>query len=445
LRTFLLPISIFILLTLFLPTGCTQQKETPTSTAEQHLAPESSPSHTASPTQPPPSTTPTYIPTLEPFAAQGITAVCLLAEETYEDSSHHSHQVTPTTELISEHRAMLTKWLEQAGIEVVSNGQDCHATLRIQLAYFALGQSYIGAPREACYTGALVEGRILLEKPQQDLGTSYVQAELPTLEGTITSCPLEQQAPFEYVWAEAVLEGLASLWSSEIPRQALLEDGAYQLQAGAALALGNIGSDAWTAVPTLYAMTIDRIAGPEKGATHGDMAPEGFFINRSERAAARYALEQIIGSDDETSPTLLSNLQSESVEERIYAVIGLAWLMPQDMQVVQRLIETLHNESEDPVIYSLLMTIGKYGSQADEAVPILVEMSQDAEPPLIYVLLETLGDIGPKAMEAVPILTANLESDDWQVVSSARVALEQITGQDLGTDPNLWRQWWQDR
>jgi hypothetical protein len=431
-------------LALILLAGCIKQG-TPAPATKQPVTAEVTSDLALTSKPPSPGTTPTSLPTLAAQAGQDITLLCLLPEETYADPIRHSYQVTPTEEMVSDHLALLTKWFSQAGIEVVSQDQACQATLRIELAYFALGETYHGAPRDLCFTGASVEGRILLEELPQGRGVSHIQAEQPVIEGIISSCPLEQQAPIEVAWAEAVLEGLARLWGSEIPRQALLEQDAYKIQIGAARALGNLGNEAWSTVPTLYAITIDPFGGFEKGATRGDLDSEDTFLVPEEQATARYALEQIIGSGDDAIQHLLSSLQSEQASERAYAAIGLAWLMPEEPQVVQALIDALRIESDDPNRHYLLYAIGKYEDRAGQAVPVLIELLNEVEAPQTYNVLRTVGYIGPAAVEAIPVLIEYLEKDDWQMVSEARAALERITGQELGTDPNLWRQWWNEQ
>jgi len=84
----------------------------------------------------------------------------------------------------------------------------------------------------------------------------------------------------------------------------------------------------------------------------------------------------------------------------------------------------------------------------DEIMPTLLERLAADDSQWRAMAAAALGHLGPGSMDAVPALIPLL-SDGSQLSDESRVsgygleALQAITGQDLGEDPEAWQQWWQ--
>ena len=230
------------------------------------------------------------------------------------------------------------------------------------------------------------------------------------------------------VWPEALLYGLGNLWGYELIHNVLTDQDANWIEkSGAAGALGRMGKDAKLAFPSLYYLSISTYPGPEA-------------------EAAQEALEKIVGTGEDVIPDLLTELNSDQAEIRIYAVTALAWLHPDDPDIIEALIKLLEKETDDRVKYSLLHAIAKYGERAKEAIPIMATLLNENQTMWIQdQIMKSLAEIGPQAIETVPTLIEYLEDDDWQVVSQARFALEEITGESFGSDAEKWRLWWNSK
>ncbi|MFO8240818.1 MAG: HEAT repeat domain-containing protein [Dissulfuribacterales bacterium] len=427
-----------ILIFLLVISGCGEQNGTLMPAAKQSMIPSTHAKELIDTDTPPPqpSTTPTVVPTLSPHAAKGITVVCFTGLEEYtgdvssisfKTNSIKEYVEVPHSDLMDQTESIIT-WLKKSNIQIIESTENCQDSLSISIAYIALGESYIGAPRSVCYTGALAYGIMTLSREGKLIGTYPIYAEEPPIEGSISACPEVNEAPFEWVWPEALLQGLGRLWDYETVLKVLTDQEAHwREKKGAAGALGRMGKDAKLAVPSLYYVSISPLLGPEAGA-------------------AQKALDKIVGSGEDVIPGLLSELNSDQAEIRNYAVTALAWLHPEDPDIIETLVQMLEKEKDDLVKFSLLHAIAKYGERAEEAVPIMgTLLTEDQTIWIKDQAMKSLAEIGPQAIEAVPTLIEYLEDNDWQLVSRARFALEEITGESFGTDAEKWREWWNSR
>jgi hypothetical protein len=131
--------------------------------------------------------------------------VCLKVEQSYpEIEKEISMPIFEVTQRI----------LERLGLKVVTEGEPGDAILTITLIGKALGADYrrVGY----CYSGAEVSGKISLAVPE------HIPFDLPISKRRsppfgIIGCPKDpSDAPFRSIWPEPLLDGLASLWGSQI-------------------------------------------------------------------------------------------------------------------------------------------------------------------------------------------------------------------------------------
>lgn len=89
--------------------------------------------------------------------------------------------------------------------------------------------------------------------------------------------------------------------------------------------------------------------------------------------------------------------------------------------------------------------VGGYGGA--DVFPRLMEKLRTDDVQWRCMAAQALGHLGAEAEEAVPELISLLDDDrelqgDWPVSRYAIEALQEITGEDFGDQPEQWQQWW---
>ena len=109
-----------------------------------------------------------------------------------------------------------------------------------------------------------------------------------------------------------------------------------------------------------------------------------------------------------------------------------------DRRAVQPLIEALKDEDE-VVRDAAAWALGEIGDK--RAVEPLIKALKDEDKFVRASAAVALGEIGDKrAVE--PLIEALKDEDESYVRMAAAWALEEITGEDFGTDYRKWRRWW---
>jgi HEAT repeat protein len=203
----------------------------------------------------------------------------------------------------------------------------------------------------------------------------------------------------------AVLKALAKIGGAGVPAIAAgLKDERVNVRAGAAEALGRIGSAAQSATPFLVAALDDK-------------APEV-------RRAAAEALGRIGGDAEEIRLALQSKLTDESEPVRFHAAEALIRLDPKQQNALEALVKGL-KDAEDPVRARAAAALGKMGPHAKPAwSPLAETLAKDTNPAVRSVSAKSLGRIDPLA--AVPLLIAALRDPEVQVRNAAAEALGDI-------------------
>ena len=329
------------------------------------------PTDTATPTSTP---TPAPSPTATVLPLEAFETICLEVEQSYPDVEDEVYQY-------------IAEWVERiltgCGLTVVTEGASCDASLAFDLTLKPLGAAYTGASGR-CYTGAEVDGEMVLTIPERATLTLPISWREPTAKGIIGSCPSPAHAPFFETWSKAVLAGMADLWGARIPIQAL-EERHEVIREAAATTLGDIG--------------------PREGVV----------------------------------PALIGALEDESAVVKMAAIDALGKIGPEP-GVVSALTQVLEGQNIN-VNNAVIRALGKMGA-GEGVVPALIEVLKDKSAPERVEAALALGEIGPDAMDAVPTL---IEALDWWMSDTAAKVLRQIIGQDFGKDATLWKKWWQSK
>jgi len=277
--------------------------------------------------------------------------------------------------------------LARVGLLVASDGSPCDANLLITLTGEALHAEYSGG--ETCYSGAAMQGQVMLTDLEGRASTLSVSGELSPPFFVSRCAETPAGAPFGRVYPGALLDGLAYLWGPQVLIQAM-QDENTDVRKAAAEDLGAVG-------------------------------PEGGVI-----AALSQALE------DEDSQV------RQTVAE------ALLEIGPGAVEALPALARALEDE------YSLVReaaaeALGGIGPQAVEIVPALIEALADSGYRVRAAAADALGKIGPQALQAVPALIQALRDENDDVSNAAAQSLRTLSGQDYGRDVDRWQQWWEER
>jgi ankyrin repeat protein len=113
---------------------------------------------------------------------------------------------------------------------------------------------------------------------------------------------------------------------------------------------------------------------------------------------------------------------------------------PAAERLAQKLIESL-KDADPSVRWDSARRLGELKDQ--HATIPLIEAMADAHPYVRRRAAVALGELHD--IRAVDVLIKALSDQDSFVKKFALEALEQITGQQIGNDPNRWREWWKQK
>jgi hypothetical protein len=343
-----------------------------------------------------------------------IESLCLLVDQSFPQIPEG--YALPTAEVIS-------RVLSGMGIELLSSEASCDATLQIRLTFEAMTEFFTGlmGPSAYCYTMARVEGEMVLEIKSGR--TKTVPIARQTQEHTnvvLSSCPSEpSEAPFEGLWADTLVDGLADLWGVSALVEALGDEDPG-IRAAAAWELRQLGPQATEAIPALMEALEDT--------------NEGVY------SAAIGALGAIGAQARDAVPFIIEALADEDFRVRSEA----AWALGEigQPEAVPALIQALGD-----IFYAVRANaaeaLGKINPPAAEAAPGLVQLLADERWEVREKAAQALGAIGDRS--AVPGLIQALGDEEWFIRKVVAEALQSITGQDFGEDAALWTQWWSEQ
>lgn len=219
--------------------------------------------------------------------------------------------------------------------------------------------------------------------------------------------------------------------------QTMEQDEDWRVRHAAVEALARIGFAASDATPAL----VQVLHKDENECVRGAAAVALGKIAPGSRhwTAAREAL--IYAAEEDEHPGL-----------RAIAITALANIGPEEeiapvlTQAIPDLVQSLQDERGHvrEAAARALGYMGNIGPEAAEAVPALILALDDEDSRVRRDVVQILGSIGPGAVEAVPALIVALDHKEFRCVNEAAAeALEKITGQDFGTDPEQWQAWWE--
>jgi len=208
------------------------------------------------------------------------------------------------------------------------------------------------------------------------------------------------------------------------------------VRANAAEALGSIGPDAQTAIPTLLELLQDSQADVRKAAADalGNLGPASkeavpaltALLSDKESAVRGPAARALgrIGPEAKPAALALAKLLDDKTkyEEGVNLVYGLG-------RPLEEFAKTLC--VRDNAVTALL----RIGPEA--TLPTLRELLGDEEAEARSAAAKGLGLFGPKAKTAVPDLIATLRDESWQVRHSATEALGAVGPEAKAAVPDL--------
>ncbi len=205
-------------------------------------------------------------------------------------------------------------------------------------------------------------------------------------------------------------------------------------------AIGEIGADAKTAVPSLVTALQDsrpeiRLKAIEAladiGASAKAAVPDLRTVLKDKdsddkvRQAAAKALGSIGINAKAAIPDLINALNDPSEAVRVQTVTALPNLGPDAKAAISELIPVLSDSSRS-VRLSTIESLARFGQDAKPAVPPLAQLLSDPDRQIRLATTITLGKIGTAASDAVPELTKALANSDRTTRSWAAMALGKI-------------------
>jgi HEAT repeat protein len=392
---------------------------------------------------PPPMPTPPPMPALTLPSVQApqwreitVETLCLQMEQSYPGIEKEFS--LPIEETI---RQILTG----LGLQVVAKGTPCDATLAVTFTAKPLAGNY--APGGRCYTGAEVEGEMVLNSSGLAPVTLPISGEQPVPQTVTLPCNKEpNEAPFRGIWEDDLLDGLVHLWGPQVLVQAL-GDEVSKVSQEASQALKWVGPEKDTITALVRALgNKDQNMRERAAKALGDIGPGAkdaipFLIqalgdkdeNYKVRSAAAHALGYMEAI--EAVPFLIQTLGNKDDHYQVRgAAARVLGRFGQEEGVIPILTLALEDENAS-VRNAAVWGLGAIGS---EATPLLVQALKDENDEVRESAINRLRWIGP---EAVPPLIQALGKKEEQ--KAAAEALKDIAGQDLGQDTERWQQWWE--
>jgi HEAT repeat protein len=113
-----------------------------------------------------------------------------------------------------------------------------------------------------------------------------------------------------------------------------------------------------------------------------------------------------------------------------------------DRRATPALLRVLSEQEVEPEAQTQVMwAIGTLGDVA--ALPVLEGVLQGNDDRLVYLAAEAMGRIG--RIESADALVSLLDAKEHDTREMAVWALEKVSGQRLGQDPQAWRSWLSSR
>jgi len=330
---------------------------------------------------PSPTPTPTPLPTITPAMPKSVQSICLNVEQTF---GEFDGPYLPIKDIAA-------RILKNSHYSFMEIGENCDATLDIQLILWPLSENYSG---NTCYTGAKATGSATLILPGKTPQKVELLQESPPITGILvilTTCPTPSQAPFTTPADRAVLQALTELIGPQILNTAIKDEDEEIRK--------------W-AIWTLY----------EYNLHHNFLIPKSL---------------------------LLEALDDPSSDVRIYAVLVLGWMGEEADFAFDRLVSMLNDPSTEVRGFAI-DSLEKIRPNDPSLIDPYRTALKDSDSFVYQRALTGLCGMGSIDLDTVPDLLSFYEThpnEEFYV----RDCLSDITGQDPGDDPTAWRTWWEQR
>ena len=310
--------------------------------------------------------------------------------------------------------------LQAMGYQVMKPGEPCDASLGLQLSGEALSASYqVNDTSEyrTCFTGARFSGAIILSAEHA------IPLEQPVSEGELPPsyirdiCPGEEGAPYQLVWAKALVFGLKKVLGDGVVV------GAVQVPAlrGTQFMLGQAPySDTLIQgmIGLLDNTDPDTIAQAAQLISSMRPVPE---------SAVLAAAQRLTGDQGNTS---------------LWGILENAG--PVSKAALPQIIDILNSSRDIFTRQDAVRTLAGIGPAAKSAAPALVQALQDPDVWTRMWAARALGEILASPDLAVQPLIDLLGDADTNVQQAAGLSLSQITGHPELEHASAaeWQNWW---
>jgi HEAT repeat protein len=365
-----------------------------------------------------------------------------------------------------------TVWrvLDGLHLRLAETREDADAVLTVRLGGVGLSGTYLLGTR--CYSGAWVNGEISLKRAGRatDVFPVHGRTEPPEVIDVTECAKKPEQAPFEAVWPEALVHGLARFWGPHA-LVAALGDATPEVRLAAAQWLrfehgappeampalvanletyGSYGHEVIAVARALEAITLVAVeSGKEGWITWWEgAAPLAGALDDEEEGLAR--LVDALASDDEATrrlaafllghgggeaervvPALAAALEAETGTTMRRALVrALGNLGPAARETVPLLVQALQEDDALPVRGEAVWALGQMGPEP-EVVSALVAALDDELPGLRVQAAGALAAVGPGSMGAAGALVEALADEDVLVRGAAGEAVPKV-GVDAG-------------
>jgi hypothetical protein len=328
-------------------------------------------------------------PTLTPAIPSSVNSICLNISQSFGEAEGKPPSVYE----------LASRVLGEYGYSVLEPGQECDASLDINLILWPLGEKYQvlgGSGSRTCYTGSKATGSASLTLTGRDpqtieLATSY--GPITGMVVIISTCPSPSAAPFENSARTAVLQALSDLIGPQILVTAAKDEDEY-IRIWAIWEMYSLYTDEKIYYPIPEQVMLEALEDPSSRV----------------RSTTITVLGQMGEDADFAFDKLVSLLQDPEAEVRRNVVIDLDRIRRDDPSLLEPYLTALQDVDED------------VASQA----------------------LSELCSLGSISLDAVPQMLDFFESHPSEAYR-LNLCLSEVTGENLGNDISAWRTWWEQK
>lgn len=164
------------------------------------------------------------------------------------------------------------------------------------------------------------------------------------------------------------------------------------------------------------------------------------LYNRNRPQLQSQAALQLVQSNSAEVAALVAFELTRWDRADVFQALASAILIQRDLRFLQPLLEALAAEQK-PIRQAAIEALAALPAKPVQEALVKVADTRSMVPLRRQAAVETLGRLATK--DSIQSLFKLIRSDSPNVRQAAAVALQEISGQDFGADPNQWQSWWQ--